>query len=62
MKGYGDGVHPQWWRDASVALVFKKRGQKDSLVNYGVHSLTSVPGKTMEQILLEDVSRPMKGE
>lgn len=48
------------WGDASVALVFKKRGQKNSLVDYGLLSLTSVPGKMMEQALLEDISMPMK--
>ena len=44
---------------ANVASIFKN-GQKDNLGNYRLVSLTSVPEKIMEQVLLENSSGHMK--
>ena len=42
------------WRLANVMAIFKK-GQKDDPGSYRPISLTSVPGKVMEQIILGDI-------
>ncbi|GAB0184844.1 mitochondrial enolase superfamily member 1 [Grus japonensis] len=55
-----DGTHPSWridevsedWRKANVTLVFKK-DKKEDPGNYRPISLTSIPGKVMEQLILE---------
>jgi len=46
-------------RKASVTPVFMK-GKKDDPRNYRPFSLTSIPGKLVEQIILETFSRHMK--
>ena len=46
---------PEDWRLASVAHIYKK-GSKEDLGNYRPVSLTSVPGKDMEQITLRSDS------
>ncbi|GAB0204360.1 mitochondrial enolase superfamily member 1 [Grus japonensis] len=49
------GEVPEDWRKASVTLVFKK-GKKDP-GNYSPVSLTSIPGKMMEQLILEVINK-----
>jgi len=46
------GEVPEDWRKASVITVFKK-GKKEDPGNYRPISLTSIPGKMMEQLILD---------
>ncbi|KAK4826301.1 hypothetical protein QYF61_007148 [Mycteria americana] len=50
------GEVPADWRLANVAPIFKK-GRKEDPGNYRPVSLTSVPGKLMEQIILSAITR-----
>ncbi|KAK4815376.1 hypothetical protein QYF61_001364 [Mycteria americana] len=50
------GEVPADWRLANVMPIFKK-GQKEDVGNYRPVSLTSVPGKLMEQITLSAITR-----
>ena len=47
------------WRIADVTLVFRK-GKKEDPGNYRPVSFTSVPGKVMEQLVLDAISRQLK--
>ena len=53
------GEVPEDWRIANVTPVFKK-GKKEDLGNYRPVSLTSVPGKVMEQLVLDILSKQLE--
>ncbi|PKU44861.1 rna-directed dna polymerase from mobile element jockey-like [Limosa lapponica baueri] len=53
------GEMPEDWRKANVIPVFKK-GKKEDLGNYRLVSLTSIPGKVMEQLILDAISEHME--
>ena len=54
------GEVPEDWRKANVTPLFKK-GKKEDPGNYRPVSLySSIPGKVMEQLILETISRHMK--
>ncbi|KGL83511.1 hypothetical protein N309_08491, partial [Tinamus guttatus] len=53
------GEVPEDWKKANVTAVFKK-GKKEDPGNYRPVSLTSVPGKVMERLMLAVVSRHME--
>jgi len=53
------GEVPEDWRIANVTPVFKK-GEKEDLGNYRPASLTSVPGKMMEQFVLDAIFKQLE--
>ena len=50
---------PEDWRKANVTPVFKK-GKKEEPLNYRPVSLTSIPGKVMEQLILEVIIKQLE--
>jgi len=50
---------PKDWRKANVTPIFKK-GKKENPGNYRPVSLTSIPGKVMEQLILEVIIKQVE--
>ncbi|PKU37480.1 rna-directed dna polymerase from mobile element jockey-like [Limosa lapponica baueri] len=58
-RSWRTGEVPEDWRKANVIPVFKK-GKKEGPGNYRPISLTSIPGKVMERLILGAISEHME--
>ena len=58
-KGIITGEVPEDWRLANVTPIYKK-GCREDPGNYRPVSLTSVPGKIMEQIALREITQHVR--
>ena len=53
-RSWRTGEVPEDWRKTNVTPIFKK-GKKEDPGNYSPVGLTSIPGKVMEQLILEAI-------
>ncbi|PKU46187.1 rna-directed dna polymerase from mobile element jockey-like [Limosa lapponica baueri] len=60
MKSWLTGEVPMDWRVANVTPIYKK-GKKEDPGNYRPVSLTSIPGKVMEQVILSAITSHIMG-
>ncbi|PKU41873.1 rna-directed dna polymerase from mobile element jockey-like [Limosa lapponica baueri] len=58
-KSWKTGEVPEDWRKTNITPVYKK-GKKEDPGNYRPISLTSVPGKIMERLVLDVISKHIK--
>ncbi|KFV80445.1 hypothetical protein N308_07710, partial [Struthio camelus australis] len=58
-RSWQSGEVPEDWKKANVTPVFKK-GKKEEPGNYRPVSLTSIPGKVMEQLLLKVITKHLE--
>ncbi|KFV79947.1 hypothetical protein N308_11790, partial [Struthio camelus australis] len=58
-RSWRSGEVPEDWKKACVSPVFKK-GKKEEPGNYRPVSLTSIPGKVMEQLILEVITKHLE--
>ena len=58
-RSWRTGEVPEDWRKANVTPIFKK-GKKEDPGNYRLVSLTSIPQKTMEQLILDDTIKQVE--